>query len=332
MLMGHLSRAGGVGTDVRFVDSGGTPGRPVRRMLRLLNAVRVCAGPVPAGTIFHLNLASGLSTWRKLLLSTVLRLRGRPYVLHLHGGRFDTFLEQARPAGRWLIRTMFCKAAAVIVLGEYWRHTVVDLMGLPPERVAVVPNAVPGPPEVPHRAGEPTVLFSGRLARGKGAHDLLRAWALVPGDVRTTLVLAGDNPDPEGLKALLDTTPGVEVTGWLGPAELEEQLRRASVLVLPSYAENLPMSLLDGMAWGLAPVVTDVGAVGEVVEDGRSAVVVPVGDPQALAAALQSLLSDPERMARTGQEARRRWQEEYRIEDYAARLGAVYEQVAGHGA
>lgn len=72
VLMGHLSRSTSAGTDLRFVDSGGTPGPPVRRLLRFLKALLVCAGSVPDGTVFHLNLASGLSTWRKLALTTVL--------------------------------------------------------------------------------------------------------------------------------------------------------------------------------------------------------------------------------------------------------------------
>lgn len=332
VLMGHLSRSEHPGMDLTFVDSGGTPGQPVRRLVRFLKALRVCAAPVRENTVFHVNLASGLSTWRKLALTTVLRWRRRSYVLHLHGGKFDTFVAQSRPLVRKLIRGMFHGAAAVIVLGRFWRDELVRGLGVDPARIVVVPNAVPGPHEVPYRTGASVVLFSGQIGRRKGVHDLLEAWSALPPEVRTTLVLAGDAPEGEGLAELLARTPDVELTGWLGAAELEERLAQASMLVLPSYGENLPMSLLDAMAWGLAPVVTDVGAVGEVVEDGRSAVVVPVGNPRALSDALRSLLADPQRVSRTGREARRRWQEGYRIEDYAARLGAVYERVAGPGA
>ena len=332
VLMGHLSRSERAGAELRFVDSGGSPGRPLHRLGHFLEAVRVCAGPVPRGTVFHVNLSSQGSTWRKLVLTTVLRMRGRPYVLHLHGGKYPEFVAGLHPRARALVRGMFQHASAVVVLGEFWRVTVLRLFGLDPARVTVVPNAVPGPEEVPSRVGAPTVLFSGRLGRHKGVHDLLEAWGSLPPEVRTTLVLAGDNPDPGDLAELLARTPDVELTGWLGAEELQERLAQASVLVLPSYGENLPMSLLDAMAWGLAPVVTDVGAVGEVVEDGRSAVVVPVGDPPALAAALQELLTDPARVSRMGHEARRRWDEGYRIDDYGARLQAVYEQAAGPGA
>ncbi len=331
MLMGHLSRAPGSRVPLRFVDSGGTPGPVPRRLVRFAAAACVCAGSLPEHTVFHVNLSSGLSTWRKLALVTILWVRRRPYVLHLHGGKYTEFLARTRPLARRAIREMFHRAAGVMVLGEFWRDTVIETLGVSPEKITVTPNAVPGPAEVPVREGRPTVLFSGRLGRHKGVHDLLEAWASLPAELRTTLVLAGDNPAPEELGDLLTRTPDVEVTGWLGARELEERLAQASVLVLPSYGENLPMSLLDAMAWGLAPVVTDVGAVGEVVEDGRSAVVVPVGDPPALAEALRSLLSDPERVTRMGREARRRWEEEYRIDNYCERLEDVYERVAGPG-
>lgn len=332
MLMGHLSRARGSRVPLRFVDSGGTPGPVPRRLVRFAAAVRVCAGSLSEHTVFHVNLSSGLSTWRKLALVTILWVRRRPYVLHLHGGKYTEFLARTRPLARRAVRGMFHRAAGVVVLGEFWRDTVIETLGVSPEKITVVPNAVPGPSEVPVRGGRPTVLFSGRLGRHKGVHDLLEAWGSLPAELRTTLVLAGDNPAPEELGDLLTRTPDVEVTGWLEARELEERLAQASVLVLPSYGENLPMSLLDAMAWGLAPVVTDVGAVGEVVEDGRSAVVVPVGDPVALAEALRGLLSDPERVTRMGREARGRWEEEYRIDNYCERLEDVYERVAGPGA
>jgi len=332
ILMGHLSRAGAEGLTVRFVDSGGTPGKPLARLLSFLRAARVCAGPVEEGTVFHVNLSSGLSTWRKLVLVTVLWMRSRPYLLHLHGGKYHEFVAGARPLARRLIRRMFQGAAGVIVLGEFWRRAVRDLLDVDPERIVVVPNAVPGPATTPQRTGPPVVLFSGRIGRGKGVHDLLEAWGSLPAGVRTTLVLAGDNPEPDELGDLLAHTPDVEVTGWLGEAQLRDRLAQASILVLPSYGENLPMSLLDAMAWGLAPVVTDVGAVGEVVEDGRSAVVVPVGEPAALAEVLRGLLTDPQRTARMGREARRRWDEGYRIDNYGARLKDVYDRAAGQGA
>lgn len=227
-----------------------------------------------------------------------------------------------------MVSDMFSKAAGIIVLGEYWRDYIAEFLGVPPEKFYVVPNAVPGPREVPEDRETPVVLFSGQLTRRKGVIELLRAWAMIPENLRSHLVLAGDLHDPDGeISSLLEVTPAIETTGWIGPEQIIERLAEASVLVLPSYGENLPMSLLDGMAWGLAPVVTNVGAVGEVIEDGKNGWIVPTGDAETLARVLESLLLDPERRLSLGQEARRRWEEEYQIDRYRQRLDQVYADV-----
>ena len=328
VLMGYLSRTTSDRTRIKFVDSGGTPGPLPTRLKRFGKAVATCLGPVPGNTVFHFNQASKISTWRKLVLVYALRLRKRPYILHIHGGKFDTFLEGLNPFTRRLVSGMFRHAAGVIVLGDYWREYIADSTGAPRDKFYLVPNAVPGPAHVPEDRDTPVVLFSGQLTRRKGVLDLLTAWAMIPDNLRSRLVLAGDLHDPDGeITRLLEKTPDIETTGWIGPDRIAQRLAEASVLVLPSYGENLPMSLLDGMAWGLAPVVTDVGAVGEVVEDGKNGWIVPTGDPETLSCVLESLLLDPERRLALGQAARRRWEEKYRIDDYRERLDQVYADV-----
>lgn len=331
VLMGYLAGTDSRVSRIEFVDSGGTPGPAWQRLRRFGRAVFACLGPVPDETVFHLNQASGLSTWRKLVLVSALRLRRRTYILHVHGGAFDSFLAGLGPARRMLVRDMLRHAAGVIVLGERWRDLICDTLGLSPRTFHVLPNAVPGPRHVPDARDVPVVLFSGQLTQRKGVIDLLTAWGTLPDHVRSRLVLAGDLDDPDGtISHLLERTPDVETTGWIGPDRIAAQLARASILVLPSYQENLPMSLLDGMAWGLAPVVTDVGAVGEVVTHGENGWIVPAGDAEAIARALEVLLTDRHRRLSLGRAARRRWEEEYRIRTYRQRLDRIYADVLGH--
>lgn len=148
VLMGYLSRTQSDRTKIRFVDSGGTPGPVPTRLRKFAQALFACLGPVPDDTVFHFNQASKISTWRKLVLVYALRMRSRPYVLHVHGGRFDAFLEGLNPVARRMVSDMFSKAAGIIVLGEYWRDYIAEFLGVPPEKFYVVPNAVPGPREV----------------------------------------------------------------------------------------------------------------------------------------------------------------------------------------
>lgn len=324
--MGHLAGTGSTASEIRFVDSGGTPGPAIVRLFHFLRAIRVALGGVPEDTVFHLNQASRLSTWRKFILVCALRVRRRTYVLHVHGGEFDAFLKGLNPVAGRLVGGMFRHAGAVVVLGEYWQGRISRLTGVSAEKFHVVPNAVPGPATLPADRTTPTVLFSGQLTRRKGILDLLEAWRTLPESVRTRLVLAGDVADPDGsIARALENTPDIETTGWIGPEQLRHRLSEASILALPSYGENLPMSLLDAMAWGLAPVVTAVGAVPEVVEDGVSGCIVPTGDPRALAQALESLLLDRRKRESIGRAARLRWEERYSLSGYRDRLDEVYE-------
>lgn len=226
---------------------------------------------------------------------------------------------------------MFCGAARVIVLGETWAEFVARDLAVQQERIVVLPNAVPGPREIPQRVNRPVrVLFAGRVGARKGAPELLEAWSRISAGRDAVLVLAGGLDDPDGsIRAAVDRAQRVELTGWLDAEALQDQLRRAQILVLPSRAENLPLSLLEGMAWGLAPVVTPVGAVPEVVDDGENGMLVPVGDAGALAQALAGLLDDDARRTGMGDAARVTWENGYSMDGYRTRFDDILEAAVG---
>lgn len=228
---------------------------------------------------------------------------------------------------------MFCGAARVIVLGETWAEFVARDLDVQQERIVVLPNAVPGPSRLPMRAAPVRVVFAGRVGRGKGAPELLEAWSRISAGRDAVLVLAGDLDDPDGsIRAAVDRAERVELTGWLDAGALQEQLRRAQILVLPSRAENLPLSLLEGMAWGLAPVVTPVGAVPEVILDGENGVLVPVGEVTALARGLAELIDDDARRQRIAAAARTTWERGYSMDGYRQRFDDIIEAAVGAAA
>lgn len=328
VMMGHLSRSSSGKTQLNFVESGGAPGPRLHRVAAFGRALLTCGGRVSENSVFHVNISTRGSTWRKLLLTGVLRIRRRPYVLHLHGGRYREFFRDLPAPLAAAVRSMFKNAGGVVVLGSVWKSFATDVMGVAAEKVHVIPNAVPGPAKIPGDRAEPVVLFTGKVTRAKGVVELLKAWGSLPDNIQTRLVMAGDLHDPDGeITRLLEDAPAVTATGWLTGAELDEQLANASILVLPSHVENLPLSLLDGMAWGLAPIATDVGSVAEVIRDGESGWIVPVNDPTTLAHVLESLLLDPTKREALAHAARDRWEKFYAVAQYRDRLDEVYEQV-----
>jgi glycosyltransferase involved in cell wall biosynthesis len=113
------------------------------------------------------------------------------------------------------------------------------------------------------------------------------------------LVVAGDGP----LRALVP-----DALGFVSHDELEQLYDRAAVVVLPSHREGLPLCLLEAMAHGRSVVATTVGGIPQLVEDGRTGLLVEPGDTDGLRAALELLLADPELRLPMGRAARIRVQ------------------------
>jgi starch synthase len=103
-----------------------------------------------------------------------------------------------------------------------------------------------------------------------------------------------------------------------------ESLNRASLFVLPSRTEGMPVALMEAMASGKAVVATRVGGVPELLEEGRSGVIVAPEDPPALAGALSELLADPARRRALGSAARDRVVDRFRLSECTARLVALW--------
>lgn len=314
-----------------FTTHGSVRESLVRFPFRLLRFATLCLfGKID---LCHINVASRGSTLRKLFFAAACRTTRTPYVLHLHGGGYREFYASGGMVRKAAIRWLFANAARVIILGTIWRDFVRDEIGVPEARIDIVPNAVPGPSDDELsrivRADPPLIVFLGLVSESKGTNVLLTA--LTSEKLRNLewhAVLAG-NGEVERFRKMADNlglSTRVELPGWCGPDEVNTYLRQGSILVLPSLAENLPLSMLEGMAWNLCPVVTPVGAVEEVIVSGKNGLLVPVSDAGALADALHTLLSDPERRKHLAEEARRTFKAAYDINDYPQRLATVYDR------
>jgi len=294
---------------------------------RLVRFAFLCAGR--RVDLCHLNLASRGSTYRKVCYAALCRLFRTPYVVHLHGGGYREFFAGRGRGGKAIVRRLFLGARRVIVLGGPWRDFVRDEIGVPEARIAILANAVEGPEKIieADRLSPPSILFLGLLHPEKGIDVLLEALSdPALGACEWSAVLAGDG-DGGGYAekiASLDLSERVSLPGWCAQDRVRSLLRQSSILVLPSFVENLPLALLEAMAYGLCAVVTPVGAIPDVVHDGENGLIVPVGDAAALARALVRVLSDASLRASLGKNARATFEAGHDIKGYAQRLGEIY--------
>ena len=276
--------------------------------------------------LVYLQTSSGASLRRKAIVARLARVARRPYVLHVHGSDFDNYYRDAPSWERRLVRTTLSRAALVIALSPEWERRLREIVSA---RMIAIPNPVPIPDEpAPLDSDELRIVSLGRLGERKGSQVLVRALALLA-DRRpeARLVLAGDG-DPESVRGLaqsLGVDAHIELPGWVGSDERDRILRNATVFALPSREEGLPVALLEAMAYGLPSVVTAVGGVPDVFEDGRHGYYVPVDDPAALAEQLLRVFSDPEGARRMGEQAREDAQRLCATPVVASRVGDALE-------
>jgi glycosyltransferase involved in cell wall biosynthesis len=286
--------------------------------------------------VVHVHLAHGGSVVRKALPLSAARLTGVPTVVHGHsydfGGWFDRLPRVAQRAVRRLLM-----ADQWLVLGERHVQEYTSRLQLAGSRVSVLRNGVriPETPVCQSGGGLAHAVALGRLGVRKGSYDLVAAIDGLGEEVRGRLrvTLAGDG-EVDGVRAAVAAAglcETIHVAGWLGPAARDELLATASIFVLPSRDEGLPMALLEAMAYGLAPVTTMVGSIGEVVRDRVNGLVVAPCCPDQIAEALTVLVNDEGLRSRLGAAARHRARD-FGLDRWYQRLAQLWTGLASEQA
>lgn len=233
------------------------------------------------------------------------------------------------------------RADALLAVAQVQKDYLVQVEGLPRERIQVIHNGVDTNRYRPAATDERLRL---RAELGFGRDDvvliavaslkplkqidvLLRAAArLWRAGVPVRVVIAGDGPDRPALESLAAQLGLVERVWFAGLRDDVERLLQASdVFVLASRTEAFPNVVLEAMATSLPVVTTDVGSVREMVEDGSSATVVPSGDEAALASAIERLVSSAPERARFGERGRQIVDERFRFESMCAKREALFD-------
>ncbi len=299
------------------------PWAMARAITRL--AVAHCTEPA---LLLHLHVAERGSVLRKGLLLLLARALNRPVLLHLHAAQITAFHRRLpRPLAR-LLGWTFRQATLCVVLGEAMRGWMIDQLGVPPARVIMLRNGVPLLPVPPPRPRSGfRLLFLGNLSDRKGVPELIEAVAGLP--FRVDLVLAGGGEVERCRKLAAARGLQPRFTGWLGAPAAAAELAGADVLVLPSHDEGLPLVILEALARGVAVIATPVGAIPEVLQHGRTALIVPPGDVPALAAAITELAADPALRARLAANGQALYRRDFTAAAYADRMIALYRNRCG---
>jgi glycosyltransferase involved in cell wall biosynthesis len=324
---------------IRVVDSSPSAadvtGTSRLRLGRVVDALRIVGRVVLElarlrPSIVHVNTSYFWAFLRDGFAIRLARLAGARTVLHLRGGDFPEWANGAAAPWRAWIGATLRKCDVVIALTAHTQRWLEAELG--PERVRYLPNfvrldAIGAPPDRRGRTGPVSVLFVGWLIEAKGVRELLAA-ACALADARFTLV---GPAEPTFTASIRDGLGALGERVRVLPPQPREAIlrlyREADVFVLPTWREGFPNVVIEAMATGLPVVATPVGAIAEVIEDGRSGLLVPARDAKALEAALRRLIDDPTLRAALGARARERVEERYTREAVVARLAAIYDEL-----
>lgn len=279
--------------------------------------------------LVHVHSASNASFWRKAVFVLLARLAHRPVIFHLHGGGFvDFFQKECNRFGKMIVRFVLDKADCIVVQSDYWKTSLAGITRN--KNIVPICNPVVIPAHdmvITEGRRQNVVLFLARVSGEKGIYDLLRAIAAIAKNGRSVVLkVAGDGElsQVHRLAEELGIHEFVELLGWTtGPAK-QSLLAESTVFVLPSYAEGLPMGLLEAMAAELPVVATRIGAVPEVVQDGVDGFLVDPGDINALAHAIERLLADTDLRKQLATAANKKIVAHYSAERVLPRIESVY--------
>jgi glycosyltransferase involved in cell wall biosynthesis len=274
---------------------------PWRDALALVELVRLCRQVRPDVVHSHsskMGVLGRLAAW-------VARVPVR--LLTVHGWSFAAYDGLAGRFFLWIERLVRPLTTTVVCVAEETRKQGLAAHACDPRRTVVIPNAVDVQSFCPTSGGSrpAQIVGVGRFAYPKDFTTLLAALARVRAPCHA--VLAGDGPALPAVAAAVQAGGLSERVELLGArADIPELLARSDVFVLSSRSEGFPVSILEAMAAGLPVVATDVGGVAEAVEDGETGFLVPAADSEALARALERLVSDADLRRRLGAAGRAR--------------------------
>lgn len=230
----------------------------------------------------------------------------------------------------------------IVTTGEETRRAMIERNRFPQERITSIPTGVDLSRFDPVRVNgsarahfgiapsDPVIVIVATLRSWKGHQTLLEALPVVLRKMpRCRLLIAGDGPAWRAISDLVDRLDLRERVIMLGDrSDIPEILASADLLALPSYGhEGVPQAVLQAMAMEKPVVTSPVGSLTEVVADGRNGRLIPPGDSAALAAAILSILHDPEGARRMGQAGRRLVLERYSLSTMIDRVETLYQRL-----
>lgn len=256
-------------------------------------------------------------------------LMKKPKILHLHG--IDSSFLKKHHISRFLLKRL---ANIYISISKQMTKELIAL-GIPKSKIIYVPNSVDTDFFKPGNHKEKNLLlYVGRISESKGLHILIKALEYLKDPIHLVIIGPSDwNANYyKNLLRLIETENSngrhkIECLGAMEQSEIVEWYQKASLLILPSFGEGFPVTVLEALSCGTPVIATPVGGVPEIIKNHETGILVPPGNSIRLAEAINYLIENEDIRVKMACEGRKLVKEQYSLENACERLCSIYEQL-----
>lgn len=282
---------------------------------------------LPSADIVHLHHASDLNFFLTSYLAKIARLFNKRVLLHNHAADFKEFYQSTGIKKRKRIIKTFQKSDAIIVLSKSWYNWYSNLC--PKANWILFPNAIKVERlnKEKKSTDQLTFLYLGRVEERKGIFDILEVLPAISKELHNFKLIIAGNGKIDRVKKLSKEKKierNIEILGYVNEKQRTKILKNSDIFILPSYNEGLPMSLLEAMAYGVAPIVSKAGGIPDVIESGKNGMLINAGNLDELRGAILSLALNKEYRKYLAQNAYLTVLNSYNIDNYCKNLFSLY--------
>jgi len=278
--------------------------------------------------------SKGASLLEKGLMAWMAKLVGVRTILFPRHGDLISIAQKSNLQLLW-IKSVMRGADYILCQGPSWKHFAMNLIGFTDLRTPIVYNWTAtdeilsiGESRELQPVDIPTLLFLGWLEESKGIFDLLTVCQSISRDYKFRLLLAGRGHAEESARDFVKANKlndFIQFVGWVSGMEKTLTLQKADILVLPSWKEGFPNSIIEAMAAKVAVIVTAVGNVPDLLADKNQVLLVPARDTTSLEASIKTLLMDDQLRFGIAERGYQFAKENFSVEKGASRLVSIIE-------
>ena len=277
--------------------------------------------------LVHIHLSSDKSLCRKIPFILLAKKKKKKLIIHQHGGNFEDFYYRVcGKKARKFIAGVLERADLLLVVAPHLQEIFAKIVTS--DKIKLFPNAIGVPEEVTHDYSQKKLLFLGRLCKEKGINELLDASVELKKEYPDLKLYLGGVWEDSGLRKKADLyADWIVQLGWIGEQEKQKYLRECNIFVLPTYFEGLPVSLLEGMAYGCTCIATKVGSIPQIMVNDKAGILISPKSKEDIVTAMKYCFENPQLQEMMGKQARQIIKANYELFSTVEKLIEIYKYI-----